>query len=97
LTKIEIKTQIRNIDLEVSVIYLIGYRTGAGAQEENLFRRTNYFQVLGDPDEINDSNYCEREWAYPLPEFCGLDFGVHFPTKFQGFKVSKFDVSKFEV
>jgi len=46
-----------------------GFRTGAGAQEESLFRRTNYYQVLGDPDELLPTD--TREWGYPLPEFCG--------------------------
>src|SRR5579859_4827100 len=39
-----------------------GYLEGAGAQEENLFRRTAYHWYLGDgrrPDHIR----------YPLPEF----------------------------
>jgi len=47
-----------------------GFRTGAGAQEESLFRRTNYYQVLGDPDELLPTD--TREWGYPLPEFCGI-------------------------
>ncbi|CAG8449880.1 12431_t:CDS:2 [Acaulospora colombiana] len=38
-----------------------GYKSGAGAQEENLFRRTNLFQY----HEPNKS-----EW-YPIPEFGG--------------------------
>lgn len=43
-----------------------GYRSGAGAQEENLFRRTNYFQFLEPgPDR-------PAEIAYPLPEFAGI-------------------------
>lgn len=44
-----------------------GYLSGAGAQEENLFRRTNYFEFIengapGRPAEIR----------YPLPEFGGI-------------------------
>lgn len=43
-----------------------GYLSGAGAQEENLFRRTNYVQHLADPDNEFDP---ERKWSYRLPEF----------------------------
>ncbi|EDO29211.1 predicted protein [Nematostella vectensis] len=43
-----------------------GYLTGAGAQEENLFRRTNYVQHLADPDKKFDPN---RDWHFRLPEF----------------------------
>ncbi|KJE96626.1 hypothetical protein CAOG_006926 [Capsaspora owczarzaki ATCC 30864] len=60
-----------------------GYSTGAGAQEENLFRRTNYVQSLGNNEfmfvhstdaqlgatEFYDS---ERAWRFPLPEFAGV-------------------------
>jgi len=42
-----------------------GYRNGAGAQEENLHRRTNLFQCLEDPQLIAKS----RQWSYPIPEF----------------------------
>jgi len=42
-----------------------GYQTGAGAQEENIFRRTNYYQSLEDPDSLDQG----RQWGYPLPEF----------------------------
>ncbi|KAL6056226.1 UBA domain-containing protein [Balamuthia mandrillaris] len=45
-----------------------GYRSGAGAQEENLARRTNLFQCLEDPYKIDSS----RSWSYPLPEFGGV-------------------------
>lgn len=38
-----------------------------GAQEENLFRRSNYFQHIEDPDKIDSA----REWTYPMPEFGG--------------------------
>jgi len=47
-----------------------GWREGAGAQEENLFRRTNYVQVLEDPDELVPIS--ERNWFYPIPEFSGI-------------------------
>ena len=43
-----------------------GYLSGAGAQEENLFRRTNYVQHLADPDKEFDP---KRKWFYRLPEF----------------------------
>lgn len=43
-----------------------GYLSGAGAQEENLFRRTNYVQHLADPDKEFDP---KRKWQYRLPEF----------------------------
>lgn len=43
-----------------------GYLSGAGAQEENLFRRTNYVQHLADPDKEFDP---KRKWTYRLPEF----------------------------
>lgn len=43
-----------------------GYLSGAGAQEENLFRRTNYVQHLADPDKEFDP---KRKWSYRLPEF----------------------------
>jgi uncharacterized protein (TIGR02452 family) len=45
-----------------------GYRSGAGAQEENLHRRTNLFQCLEDPYEMTPN----RSWGYPLPEFGGI-------------------------
>lgn len=40
--------------------------SGAGAQEENLFRRTNYVQHLADPGKRFDP---KRTWTYRLPEF----------------------------
>lgn len=43
-----------------------GYLSGAGAQEENLFRRTNYVQHLADPDKEFDP---KRKWKYRIPEF----------------------------
>lgn len=43
-----------------------GYLSGAGAQEENLFRRTNYVQHLADPEKKFDPT---REWKYRIPEF----------------------------
>lgn len=39
--------------------------SGAGAQEENLFRRTNYVQHLADPEKVFDPH---RKWHYRLPE-----------------------------
>jgi len=44
-----------------------GYRKGAGAQEENLHRRTNLFQCLEDPYQL-----VNRSWSYPLPQFGGI-------------------------
>ena len=43
-----------------------GYLNGAGAQEENLFRRSNYYRYLEpSPDR-------PVEISYPLPEFSGV-------------------------
>jgi len=42
-----------------------GYKTGAGAQEENLHRRSNLHQHLEDPD----GEFPARTWAYPIPEY----------------------------
>ncbi len=43
-----------------------GYQNGAGAQEENLFRRTNLYQILEDQGR----KLCpQRKWKYPLDEF----------------------------
>jgi uncharacterized protein (TIGR02452 family) len=42
-----------------------GYKTGAGAQEENLHRRSNLYQHLDDPD----GDFPEKTWAYPIPDF----------------------------
>jgi hypothetical protein len=33
-----------------------------------LFRRSNYFQFLEDPQKIDK----KRKWKYPLPEFGGV-------------------------
>ncbi|KAL6076367.1 DUF2263 domain-containing protein [Balamuthia mandrillaris] len=41
-----------------------GYLNGDGAQEENLHRRTNYFQALEDPDRVYRDH---RGWSYPIP------------------------------
>jgi len=41
-----------------------GYKYGAGAQEENIFRRSNYYQSLATPD--NKKN------KYPLDQFTGI-------------------------
>lgn len=45
-----------------------GYKTGAAAQEENIFRRSNYFQSLEDPQRIDR----QRAWRYPLGLLCGV-------------------------
>nr|UMO80357.1 hypothetical protein [Pandoravirus aubagnensis] len=45
-----------------------GYKTGAAAQEENIFRRSNYFQSLEDPRRIDR----QRAWHYPLGPLCGI-------------------------
>jgi uncharacterized protein (TIGR02452 family) len=42
-----------------------GYKTGAGAQEENLHRRSNLYQHLDDPNK----EFPEKTWSYPIPEF----------------------------
>nr|MDO8114840.1 TIGR02452 family protein [Candidatus Sigynarchaeota archaeon] len=42
-----------------------GYLSGAGAQEESLFRRTNYFQHLVNPDRLPRKNTLK----YPIPEY----------------------------
>ncbi|CAF0782011.1 unnamed protein product [Didymodactylos carnosus] len=44
-----------------------GWRNGAGAQEENLHRRTNLFQCLEDP-----YNQLNRKWPYKVPELGGI-------------------------
>ncbi|CAF3337214.1 unnamed protein product [Rotaria socialis] len=46
-----------------------GWKNGAGAQEENLHRRTNMFQCLEDP--YNDLEGL-RDWNYYVPEFGGI-------------------------
>jgi Microbial-type PARG, catalytic domain len=46
-----------------------GYRSGAAAQEENLFRRSNYQQVLEDRGRRFDTR---RRWRYPLPDYGGV-------------------------
>eukprot|EP01125_Pyxidicula_operculata_P015520 TRINITY_DN5274_c0_g1_i3.p1 TRINITY_DN5274_c0_g1~~TRINITY_DN5274_c0_g1_i3.p1 ORF type:complete len:391 (-),score=52.53 TRINITY_DN5274_c0_g1_i3:145-1143(-) len=45
-----------------------GYQRGAGAQEENLHRRTNLFACLEDPYQM----VSKREWSYPIPELGGI-------------------------
>jgi len=47
-----------------------GYKNGAGAQEENLFRRTNLLSTLADVDHLDK----KRKWHYPLAEFGGMNF-----------------------
>ena len=42
-----------------------GYMEGAGAQEENLCRRTSLWQCLNDPLGVGG----ERKFVYPIPEF----------------------------
>ncbi|CAF0753469.1 unnamed protein product [Adineta steineri] len=46
-----------------------GWKNGAGAQEENLHRRTNMFQCLEDPYHELD---IQRDWNYHIPEFGGI-------------------------
>jgi uncharacterized protein (TIGR02452 family) len=50
-----------------------GWRRGAGAQEETLFRRTNYHlyleQGVHGPEFAMDRQHA---WSYPLPEFGGV-------------------------
>ena len=43
-----------------------GWRNGAGAQEESLFRRTNYLHSLIDPQRLGSSK------RYPIAEFGGI-------------------------
>nr|UMO78221.1 hypothetical protein [Pandoravirus belohorizontensis] len=45
-----------------------GYKTGAAAQEENIFRRSNYFLSLEDPRRVDR----QRQWRYPLGGVCGV-------------------------
>jgi len=45
-----------------------GYKYGAGAQEENIFRRTNYILSLVDPLKID----LARNWRYPLNPFSAI-------------------------
>ncbi|KAJ6238338.1 hypothetical protein M0813_26308 [Anaeramoeba flamelloides] len=40
-----------------------GYEGGAGAQEENVFRRTNYIQSLIDKESL----VTEKSFSYPIP------------------------------
>eukprot|EP01105_Mastigella_eilhardi_P016341 TRINITY_DN3730_c0_g1_i1.p1 TRINITY_DN3730_c0_g1~~TRINITY_DN3730_c0_g1_i1.p1 ORF type:complete len:363 (+),score=85.39 TRINITY_DN3730_c0_g1_i1:785-1873(+) len=46
-----------------------GWKKGAGAQEENLHRRTALFHCLGDPFKVTAES---RAWNYPIPEFGAL-------------------------
>jgi hypothetical protein len=48
----------------IELFYLI---LGAGAQEENLHRRTNMFQCLEDPYRELEG---KRDWDYHVPEVC---------------------------
>ena len=45
-----------------------GYRNGAGAQEEYLFRTTSYMYALEDVDRMAS----ERRWKYPIPPRGGI-------------------------
>jgi uncharacterized protein (TIGR02452 family) len=45
-----------------------GYKSGSGAQEENIHRRTNMYQCLENVDNLDP----DRTWKYPLPEFGGV-------------------------
>ncbi|KAJ2723717.1 hypothetical protein GGI07_002426 [Coemansia sp. Benny D115] len=45
-----------------------GYKRGAGAQEEELVRRTSLLHNLEDPYGLDPA----RAWSYPLPEFGGV-------------------------
>jgi hypothetical protein len=42
-----------------------GYKTGAGAQEENLHRRSNLFEILDDPFGA----WPDRPWSFPIDDF----------------------------
>lgn len=59
-----------------------GYRRGAGAQEENLHRRSNLC------DHLEDAEYKDagRSWGYPLP-----DFGVVHSPDVAVFRASESD------
>ncbi|CAF4818268.1 unnamed protein product [Rotaria sp. Silwood1] len=46
-----------------------GWKNGAGAQEENLHRRTNMFQCLEDPYHELEG---QRDWNFYVPEFGGI-------------------------
>eukprot|EP00126_Sphaerothecum_destruens_P015349 Sdes_comp9307_c0_seq1m794 len=43
-----------------------GFLSGSGAQEENIFRRSNYCMHLINENDEYEKN---RKWKYPLPEF----------------------------
>ena len=45
-----------------------GYKGGAGAQEENFFRRSDYSVHLDAESSVWES----REWTYPIPTFGGI-------------------------
>ena len=45
-----------------------GYRSGAGAQEENFFRRSDYSVHLDAESSVWES----RGWSYPIPTYGGI-------------------------
>jgi hypothetical protein len=49
-----------------------GWEYGAGAQEENLHRRSTYGLALSDPLGMCRQKGQPRTWRYPLPEFGGV-------------------------
>lgn len=51
-----------------------GYLTGAGAQEENLHRRSNLFQHL--EDHFNE--WPQRPWSFPIADFGAIYSPVRF-------------------
>lgn len=67
---LEAAIRLKEADLNPAVLNMAsakrpggGYKNGAGAQEENIFRRTNYFEHLEHRDQVK---------TYPLAEFGGI-------------------------
>lgn len=60
------------IPLVPSRVLLYSIVVPTGAQEENIHRRSNYFQYLEDPEGI----FKDRPWCYPIPEFGASMFFV---------------------